>query len=159
MGLWYRRRHQLRWHQRLGRDREDETVLVFRRVDMARAEQHREGRHRQRDEQRDIAEHRLRHAGGDVEMRQDRAERGGDRLQLKRDVRDGAEDRDQRDGRRHGLMLAVTRGDEVGDRCDVLVLGEPYDMHDERRSEADHQHRADVDREEVVTRAGGEPDR
>ena len=49
--------------QRLGRDREDQAVLMLGRIDVARAEQHREGRHRERDEQRDVAEHRLRHAG------------------------------------------------------------------------------------------------
>ena len=38
------KRHQL--DQRLGRDREDEAVLVFGGVDVAGAEQNREGRQR-----------------------------------------------------------------------------------------------------------------
>ena len=44
---------------RLGRDREHQTVLMLGGVDVAGAEQHREGRHRQRDKQRHVAEHRL----------------------------------------------------------------------------------------------------
>ncbi len=44
---------------RLGGDREHQAVLVLGRVDVAGAEQHRERRHRQRDEQRDVAEQRL----------------------------------------------------------------------------------------------------
>ena len=57
---------------RFGGDREHQAVLVLGGVDMARAEQHREGRHRQRDEQRDVAEHRLRHAGVCIAWREDR---------------------------------------------------------------------------------------
>ena len=145
--------------QRLGRDRQDQAVLMLGGVDVAGAEQHRERRHRERDEQRDVAEHRLRHAGRHVEMRQDRAERGRHRFELQRDVGDRADDRDQRDGRRHRLMLAVARRDEVGDRGDVLRLGEPHDAQDQRRGKPDHQHRPDIDREEVVAGARGEPDR
>ncbi len=144
---------------RLGRDRQDQAVLMLGGVDMARAEQHREGRHRHGDEQRDVAEHRLRHAGGHVEMRQDRAERCGHGFELQRDVRDRADDRDQRDRCGDRLMLAVARRDEVGDRGDVLRLGEPHDMHDERRGEPDHQHRAEIDGEKIVAGARGEPDR
>ncbi len=143
----------------LGRDREDQPVLMLGRVDVARAEQHRERRHRHRDEQRDVAEHRLRDAGGHVEMRQDRAERGRHGLELERDVGDRSDDRDQRDRRGDRLMLAVARRDEVRDRGDVLRLGDPHDVQDERRGEPDHQHRADIDGEEVVARPRGKPDR
>ncbi len=145
--------------QRLGRDRQDEAVLMLGRVDVARAEQHREGRHRERNEQRDVAEHRLRDAGGHVEMRQDRAERRRDGFELQRDVGNRADDRDQRDGRRHRLMLAVAGRDEVRDRGDVLRLGEPDHPQDQRRREPDHQHRAEIDREEIVAGARGETDR
>ena len=145
--------------QRFGRDRQDQPVLMLGRVDVARAEQHREDRHRERDEQRDVAEHRLRHAGGHVEMGQDRAERGRHRLELQRDIGDRADDRDQRHGRGDRLVLAVARRDEVGDRGDVLRLGEPHDVRDQRRGEPDHDDRADIDGEEVVAGARGEPDR
>jgi hypothetical protein len=145
--------------QGFGRDREDQPVLMLGRIDVARAEQHREGRHRECDEQRDVAEHRLRHAGGHVEVGEDGAERGRHRLELERDVGDRSDDRDQRDGRGDALVLAVARRDEVGDRGDVLRLGEPHDPGDQRRGEPDHDDRADIDGKEVVAVARGEPDR
>ncbi len=52
--------HQL--DDRFRRDRQHQAVLMLGGVGMARAEQHREGRHRQRDKQRDVAEQRLRGA-------------------------------------------------------------------------------------------------
>ncbi len=45
-------------------------------------------------------------------------------FELQRDVGHRADDRDQRHGRRHRLALAVARADEVGDRGDVVGLGE-----------------------------------
>ena len=54
-----------------------------------------------------------------------------------------------RDERGDALVLAVARGDEVGDRGDVLRLRQPHDPHDDRRAQPDHQDRADIDREEV----------
>ena len=45
---------------RFGRDRQHQPVLMLGGVDVAGAEQHRECRHRQRDEERDVAEQRLR---------------------------------------------------------------------------------------------------
>jgi hypothetical protein len=128
-------------------------------IDMARAEQHRECRHRHGDEQRDVAEHRLRHAGGHVEMRQDGAQRRGHRLELQRDIGDRADDGDHSDSRGDRLVLAVARCDEVGDRGDVLRLGEAHDVHDERGGEPDHQHRPDIDGEKIVAGARGKPDR
>ena len=70
-----------------------------------------------------------------------------------------ADDGDQRHRGSDGLRLAVAGGDEIGDRRDVLRLGEPHDAHDERRAEPDHQDRPDIDRQKVETRARGEPDR
>ena len=43
---------------RFGGDRQHQAVLMLGGVDVAGAEQHGEGRHRQRDEQRDVAEQR-----------------------------------------------------------------------------------------------------
>ena len=93
---------------------------MFGGVDVAGAEQHRERRHRQRREQRDVAEHRLRPAAAGVEVSKDRLQRRRHRLELQRDIGNRADDGDQRHRRRHRLVLAVARGDEVGDRGDVL---------------------------------------
>ena len=145
--------------QRFRRDRQHQAVLVLGRVDMARAEQHRERGHRQRHHQREVAQHRLARPRGGGERSQDGAERARHRLELERDVGNRADDRDQGDDHRHALMLAVARRDEVGDRGDVLRLRQPHDAHQQRRGERDHQHRADIDGEEVVAGARGEPDR
>jgi hypothetical protein len=134
---------------RFRRDREHQAVLMLGGVDVARAEQHSEGRHQQSDEQRDVAEERLHRGAAGRDIRDDGADRRRHRFELQRDVGDHADDRDQRDGRRHRLTLAVARGDEVGDRGDVLALGEPHDADDERIGEAHHQHRSDIDGEKV----------
>ncbi|MFK4583896.1 hypothetical protein ABIF83_007373 [Bradyrhizobium ottawaense] len=101
-----------------GRDRQHQAVLMLGRVGLTRPEQHREGRHRQRHHQRDVADDR--DVGEGLVFAQDRFERGGDRLELERDVGHRADDRDQCHGRRHRLALAVARPDEVGDRGDVV---------------------------------------
>ena len=97
--------------------------------------------------------------GGRHDMGDDRFERERHRLELQRDVGNRADDRDQGDGRGHRLALAVARGDEVGDRGDVLPLGEPHHARDQRREQPDHQHRADIDGQELVAAARGRADR
>ena len=122
-------------------------------VDVARAEQDGEAEHGERDEQGEVAVRGLVSTGARFHMGEDGAERGGDRLELERDVRDRADDRDQRHGRCHGWVLAVARGDEIGDRGDVLGLGEPHHAQQQRPTQADQQDRADVDGEEVIAGA------
>ena len=92
-------------------------------------------------------------------LAQDRLQRGRHRLELERDVGHRADDRDHRHGGGDRLALAVARGDEVGDRGDVLRLGELDHAPQQRRAKPDHQDRADIDREEVDAGAGGEADR
>jgi hypothetical protein len=82
-------------------------------------------------------------------MREDGPDRRRHRFELQRDVGDGADNGDKSDRCRHRLALAVARGDEVGDRRDVLTLGEPHDPQDQRIAQPDHQDRPDIDREEV----------
>src|SRR5262249_34247524 len=144
---------------RFRRDREHQAVLMLGGVDMARAEQHRESRHQQSDEQRDVTKERLGGVAAGRDILDDGADRRRPRFELQRDGGDHADDPDQRDRRRHRLTLAVTRGDEVGDRSDVLALGEPHDADDERISEPHHQHRPDIDGEEIKAGARRHPDR
>ncbi len=144
---------------RFRRDREDEPVLVLGRVDVPGAEQHGEGGHRQRDEQGDVAGHGRHEPGACPDLRQDGAERGGHRFELEGEVGDRSRNRDHRDGRRDRLVLAVTGRDEVGDRGDVLALGEPHHADDQRRGKPDHQDRPEIDGEEVEAGTRGEADR
>ena len=127
-------------------------------VDVAGAEQHREGGHRQRDQEREVAEHGRRHRVGG-QRAEDGGERTRHRLELQGDIGDGADDGDQRHRGGDALILAVAGGDEIGDRGDVLRLGEAHDAHQERRRQTDHQGRPDIDGEKVVAGAGGESDR
>ncbi|MHC2701275.1 hypothetical protein ACVMHZ_004408 [Bradyrhizobium liaoningense] len=140
-----------------GRDRQHQAVLVLCGIGLPRAEQHREGRHRQRHHQRHVADDR--DVGEGLVLAQDRFERGGNRLELERDIGHRADDRHQRDGRRHRLALAVAGPDEVGDRGDVVGFGELDHAAQHAGAEPDHQDRAEIDREEVGRGAGGEADR
>ncbi len=126
-------------------------------VGLAGAEQHRECRHRQRHDQRDVADDRNR--GDGLVLAEDGLERRRHGLELERDIGNRSDDRDQRDGGGNRLALAVTRGDEIGDRGDVLRFRELDHAAQQRRAERDHQHRADIDREKIHAGAGGETDR
>ncbi len=128
-------------------------------IDVAGAEQNGKRRHRQRHKQRQIAEHRTGEAGAGRDVGENRLQRGGHRFELQRDVGDAADDGDQRDDGRNRLALAVTGGDEIGDRGDVLLFRQPHDARDQRREQPDHQHRADIDGEEFIAGARGKPDR
>ena len=85
----------------------------------------------------------------DLLLAEDGQQRSGYGLQLQRDIGHGADHRDQRHDRGDELALAVARGDEVGDRGDVLRLGEPQHLQDQRIAEADHQDRPEIDGQEI----------
>ena len=118
--------------QQLGRDRHDQAFLVLGGVDVAGAEQHGERGHR-------------RAMTNAVSMRQTAAVCRGrapssvstemrDGFELQRDVGQRARHRDDGDDRGDGLALAVAGGEEVGDRGDVLALGQPNDAQQQRAS-------------------------
>ena len=141
--------------QRLGGNGNDQALLVLGGVDMAGAEQDRERRHRQGDDEGGV--------GRQIELLQraraeQRVDREGHRLQLQRDVGQGAGNGDDGDGGGDGLTLAVAGSKEVGDRGDVLALGQPHDAQQEAPAESKKQDRTEVDGEEVVALGGGEPD-
>ena len=142
------------------RDREDEAVLVFGGVDVARAERHREARQHQatmKDRLPALEESAMvRPAFERVEHGRDRHR---DRLQLQRDVGHRADDADDRDEARHLLGLAVAGRDEVGHGRDVLRLGDAHDAQHERKQQADDEDRPDVDRQEIQPVRRGETDR
>ena len=122
------------------------------RVDVAGAEENGEGRHRHGDDEGRV--------GRQIEMLQrTRAQKRVDRqrhgLQLQGDIGQGAGDGDDRDNGGDGLALAVASGEEVGDRGDVLALGEPHDAQQERPAEHEEQDRAQIDGDEIITRGSG----
>ena len=144
---------------RFHRDGEDEAVLVLLRIDPPRSEGDGEGGEHQRDRERERSRGRARRQPRLVEGGDDCHQRGRGSLELQRDIRRRAGQSDEGGGRRDGLRLAVARRHEVGDRGQVLRPGEIGDAPDEGRAEADDQHRADVDRQEIEPVLGGEPDR
>ena len=122
---------------------------MLRGIDMARAKQDGEDRHCHRDVQRDVTQHRLHRAARGSDMHEDCGQRRRHRFELKRDVGNGADDGDERYGGGDGLGLAVTGGNEVSNRRDVLCLGQPHDAHDQRRAQPDQQDGPDIDGQKV----------
>ena len=94
-------------------------------------------------------------SGRDAEQRVDRQRHG---LQLQGDVGQRAGDGDDRDDGGDGLALAVAGGEEVGDRGDVLALGEAHDAQQEAPAEREQQDRAEIDGDEIVAGGGGNAD-
>ena len=136
------------------RHRDDQALLVLGRIDMARAEQHRERGHRQRNDEGRV--------GRQVEVlerarAQQRVDRDGDRLQLQRDIGQRPGHGDHGDDGGDGLALAVARRQEVGDRGDVLALGQADDAHQEAPAEYEQQDRSEVDRDEIVAVEAARP--
>ena len=133
--------------QRLGGDGDDQALLVLGGIDVAGAEQDGERRHRQGDDEGGV--------GRQIELLQrpraeQRVDRKGDRLQLQRDVGQRAGNGDDGDDGGDRLALAVAGGEEVGDRGDVLALGQPHDAQQEAPAEGEQQDRAEIDGDEIV---------
>ncbi len=141
----------------LGRHRQHQAVLVLGGVGLPCAEQHGEGRHRQRHHQCDVADDR--DVGEGLVFAEDGLQRGRHRLELQRDVGHRADDRDSGDGGRHRLVFAVAGADEVRDRGDVVGFRQLDHAAQDTGPEPDHQDRSDIDGEEVGRGTGGEADR
>ena len=130
------------------------------RVRVARAEGDRESGQHDRHHESKVAEDRHRAGdGGGVRGGEEDAERSRYGLQLQGDVGNGADHGDEAHERRDALALSVAGSDEIGDRGDVLRLGDAHDPGDEGLAEADHQDRADIDGDEVEAGAAGKADR
>ena len=137
-------------HNGLDGDGENHAVLVLGRVDMAGAEEDREGAHRQRDEHG-----RIRTA---QRCGRDGVERSRHCLQLDRDVRHDADDCDGRNKRAKRFALAIARGDEIGDGRDVLLFGDGRNGPQHFPTEGEDKDRPDIDREEIKPRARRDTD-
>ena len=80
-------------------------------------------------------------------------DRKGHRLQLQGDVGERAGNGDDGDDGGNGLALAVAGSEKVGNRGDVLALGQAHDAQQEAPAEDEQQDRAEIDGDEIV--AGG----
>ena len=72
-------------------------------------------------------------------------------LQLQRNVRSRAHQSDERRDRGDGAGFAVARGDEIRDGRHILRLRQRRDATYESPPDADHQDRADVNRQKIET--------
>src|SRR5690606_17968070 len=140
-------------------DRQHQPVLMLRRVGVAGAEQDGEKRQQHGDDQRYVADERLETEWRAAVVSDHQAHRAGDRLELERDVGDGSDNGNQRGDAGDGGTLAITRAEEIGDRGDLLGLGELDDAFEQREAEQEDKHRADIDGEEFEAPFGGEADR
>ncbi len=108
------REHRHELDDRFHRDREDQAVLVFRRIRVARTEDDRETGEKERDQKRQVDEV-LARAYAVVAGVDHRGDRTRHRLELQCDIGNGPDERDQRDDCRNGRVLAVARSHEIGD--------------------------------------------
>jgi hypothetical protein len=138
-------------------DRGHQAAMVLACVDMPDAEHDGEERHRDGNRQGAVAADRPIAARWQRRRRQ-YIEAGADGLQLKRNIGQDGEQSGHGDERRERLALAVARGDEVGDRSDVLALRDRYHLRNQPLAENKYKRRADIDRKEVQA-AQGAPDR
>ena len=151
------KRNQL--DDRFDRDGENEAVLMLLGVDAPGAERHREDGEQQRHREIKRGRGRARRQARAIERIDHHQYGRRDRLELERHIGRRADQRDERGDCGDGLGFSISRGHEIGDRGDVLRAGEIGDAGDERRSEADDENGADVDRQEIKPVLGGEPDR
>ena len=138
-------------HQRFERDRGHHALVMLGGVEVARAEGDGERGQDQRHPQRGILAERCR---ADLGRHDDFGILDEDReavrhcLQLQGDVRQDADDGDDRDEAAQERALAVARRDEVGEGRDAVLFRDAQDLAQHHPPQRDHQRRADVDRQE-----------
>jgi len=137
---------------RLEGDRQHHAAMLFGGLHVAHAEQDGEQRHQRRHHEGGVG---MNDAGWNaVPGRRcgDAAERRRHRLKLQGDVGQHADGREQCRSHADRTALAVARGEEVGDRGDVVLLGKAHHFAQQRRARSDHQHRAGINQDEVDAR-------
>ncbi len=146
--------------RRLGGDGQHQAVLVLAGVDASGAEGHGETREQQGDDQRQMIR-RLDRSGRFGQRNEAEAghHRRRDGLELQGDIGHDAQHGNQRHGGGHRLGLAIAGGEEIGDGRGVLRMGDARDSRHQRPAKAEHQHRANIDRQEIQAVGGSQPHR
>ncbi|MCY1407573.1 hypothetical protein D9M71_228780 [compost metagenome] len=126
--------------------------MVFGDVQAAGTEDDREQRQHQRHHQRGV----LHAAAGGVGAGTDQqVDAEHDALELQGDIRQHADQADQRHHHRQALRLAIAGGDEVGDRGDVFLFADQHHLLQHPGGEQQQQHGAEIDRQERPELFGG----
>ncbi len=140
-------------------DRQHHAAMLLGGLDVAHAEQDGEERHQGGHDQRGVGVH---HAARAVEPGRrlgDGLEGRGHRLELQRDVGQHADRGEQRGGDADGAALAVARGQEVGDRRHIVLLGQPHHLAQHREAQDDQQRRAGINKDKIDAGGRGAADR
>ena len=116
--------------QRLERNGRDHALVPLGGVQVPGTEDDREGGEQQRDVERRVGQDRRvgRDRPGQLGLGAQDRERVGDGLELKRDVRNDPDHGDDGDESAEQSALAVSRGDEVGEGGDPVLLANPDDL-------------------------------
>ena len=132
---------------RLEGDCQDQALMRLARVHVACAEEDGEHRHQHRHIQPGVhpGHMRLGVGVGYLGALREGIERHGQRLELQRDIGQHHEQGDARHQGRQPLRLAIARGDEVGDRRRILLLGDEQHLAQDRRQHQQREHRPDID--------------
>jgi len=146
--------------QRLESDGSDHALMPLRSIEVTRPEEDREQSEQHCHPERRVDEHR--HRGmmrrrRDLRVLHQQRVAAGDRLQLQRDVRQDADNRDDRHEPGEERALAVSRRHEVGERRDAVRPGDADDLADHEPPQGHHQGRPDVDGKKADAVGGRAP--
>ncbi|PBJ16725.1 hypothetical protein BSG18_57260 [Pseudomonas ogarae] len=126
-------------------NRQHHATVVFGGVEVAGTEYDGEQGQDQRDDQRGVLGAGAHGIGASTDQQ---VHPEHDALELQGDVRQHADQADQRDHHRQGLGLAVAGGDEVGDGGDVLLFADHHHFLQDPRRQHQQQDWPEVDRQE-----------
>ncbi len=146
--------HRQQLDHRFEGDRQHHAVMVFGGIDLAGTEQGGEQRHQQRHVQRGIGEEAGRAGVAGQHLQAHRH-----RFVLQGQVRNDADQRDDRHQCRQPPRAAEARRDEVGDGHHVLAACDQRQALDDAPAEQQQQQRTDIDRQVAHAVAHGGTDR
>ncbi len=140
---------------------QDQAIMMFGCVDIANAKQDGEHRHQDGDIKRRIlgkmafgmADNLL------AEIADQYIKRHRNRFELKRNIGQHANHRDQRNKGSQTLAFAIARTQEIGNRGNVLLMTDARDLGHDAKTENHHQNRTDIDRQERPSPGGSRPHR
>ena len=146
---------------RLERDGRNHAFMLLARIDMARSEEDREERHDQGHVKPGVlqevcARRRARHHNLGIVQQHRKA--GRYRFELKRNVGEDADHRDDRHEPAELKALAIPRGDEIRDRGGAIDFADADDLADHEPGQDKGERGADIDRQEIDARRRGAAD-
>ncbi|MNH93633.1 Large-conductance mechanosensitive channel [compost metagenome] len=118
---------------------------MFCRIRVASAEDDGETGHQQSDDQGKVDEMQVAAADAEIGWIDHHRDGAGHRFQLQRDIGHSADQREHGDDRCYRGVLAITGGNEIGDRGEFFRFGQFDDTADDRHAERKRQDRPHID--------------